>query len=228
MNKSTTDPTTNPTTNSDLANSERSIPQSSHRSISIEIAGAAIFSALSIAFASIASYIPRIPGWYIAWFDPISIIWILTFLIFGIRAGLITTIVGTIGLIPFDPTIWIGPVMKFLSTIWFIILPYLWTKLKSKEFSSETVQKPSNYIPAVILAWILRVIVMTVLNYIILKYMFFMLDDMTLGWMGSEISGIWAVIITLVFINTLQSIFDASIPYLLVFRTPITKSISVY
>jgi riboflavin transporter FmnP len=50
----------------------------------IQIAGAAIFGALSVVISALTTpIIPRIPGWGMAIFDPVSIIWIICFLIFG-------------------------------------------------------------------------------------------------------------------------------------------------
>ncbi|WP_457556706.1 hypothetical protein [Candidatus Harpocratesius sp.] len=208
---------------------ERKVESNSKKSLTIEIAGAAIFGALSIALSYTATFIPRIPGWYIAWFDPVSLIWIAAFLIFGVRVGLITTIIGTIGLIPFDPTIWIGPTMKFLSTIWFIILPYFWLRIHNKSLTHEHLKKPKNYFPPMIIAWVIRTLLMVVLNYLILKYMFSALDYMTLKWLNMEqINGTVAVIVTVVFINTLQTIFDVLIPYLIVYFTPIEKNLHTF
>ncbi|MCF2140947.1 MAG: hypothetical protein K9W44_12895 [Candidatus Lokiarchaeota archaeon] len=208
---------------------ERKAKSANRKNLTIEIAGAAIFSALSIALSYTATFIPRIPGWYIAWFDPVSLIWIAAFLIFGFRAGLITTIIGTIGLIPFDPTIWIGPTMKFLSTIWFIILPYFWFKVHNKTLTHEQLKKPKNYFPPMIIAWLLRTFLMVLLNYLILKYMFSALDFMSLKWLNMEqINGTVAVIVTVVFINTLQTIFDVLIPYFVVYFTPIEKNLHAF
>ncbi|MHA1775676.1 MAG: hypothetical protein ACTSWC_02815 [Promethearchaeota archaeon] len=208
---------------------ERKTKEMSNRTLNLEIAGAAIFSALSIALSYTATFIPRIPGWYIAWFDPVSLIWIAAFLIFGFRAGLITAIIGTIGLAPFDPTIWIGPVMKFLSTIWFIVIPYYWMRLQRKSLTHENLKVPKNYFPPMIIAWILRVILMVFLNIVILKYMFNVLDYMTLGWLGfNATTGVIAVVVTVIFINTLQTLFDVLLPYFVVFKTPIQKTLSVY
>lgn len=209
--------------------SERNIEHNAKRNLTREIAGTAIFSALSIALSYVATFIPRIPGWYIAWFDPISLIWISAFMIFGFRSGLITTLIGTIGLIPFDPTLWIGPTMKFLSTIWFVILPYFWLKIKGETLTHENLKEPRNYIPPMIAAWLIRIALMTFLNYIILKYMFNALDFMTLGWLGLDsTTGTIAVIVTVVFINTLQSVFDAALPYFIIFKTPIEDLLTVY
>ena len=56
----------------------RDIPENRRKNLTIEIAGAAIFSALSIALSALIIanplLVPRVPGWYIAYFDPISII----------------------------------------------------------------------------------------------------------------------------------------------------------
>ncbi|MHA1611969.1 MAG: ECF transporter S component [Promethearchaeota archaeon] len=208
-------------TTEDPTSPQRKIPQTPNRRLTIEIAGAAIFSAASIALSFEAQLIPRIPGWQIAVFDPISILWIIAFLVFGFRAGMITTIIGSLGLFIFDPS-GIGPLMKFFASVWFVVLPYLVTRYRSKKFSSDNLQKLSNYIPSMIYAWIIRCAVMLILNYIILNTIFPFWDYMSLEWLGFEnTTGSVAVITTVLIINTYQSIADTVIPYLIVFKTPI-------
>ncbi len=53
------------------------------------IGASAVFGGLSIVLAAItAPYLPRMPGWGIAFIDPVSIIWITAYLIFGFFTGI--------------------------------------------------------------------------------------------------------------------------------------------
>ena len=207
---------------------EREVPKNYQKKLTIEIAGAAIFGALSIALSYLSTpYIPRV-AWGLAYFDPVSIIWIMSFLIFGFRAGLLTSVIGTLGLMPFDSFAPIGPLMKFGSTVWFILFPYLYVRLKLKSApSGKDIKKLQNYIPSVILAWLIRCIVMTVINYLLLTYVYIFPVD--LEWLGlSQISRVWVIIITVFLLNTIQSLFDIIIPYLLVFSTKIYDRFEIY
>ena len=199
-------------------------------SIALEIAGTAVFSALSIITAAyIVPLIPRVPLWFIAYFDPVSIIWITAYFLFGFRTGVLTSIIGAVGLIPFDPTIWVGPVMKFSATIWFILIPELLTRLRTKKKATgKEMSKLSNFLPAVGIAWMIRVPVMIVLNYIVLN-LFGIFESMNLFWIDNEnITGWTAVIITVVLINTLQTVWDTAIPYLLVFSSKIYDQFRIW
>jgi riboflavin transporter FmnP len=195
--------------------------------VSLKVAGAAIFSALSYVVAFFTTkYIPRVPGWQIAYFDPISIIWMMAFLIFGFEAGLLTYAIGFVILMVFDPSAPIGPVMKIAATIWFVLFPYLYTKLKSKQpFSQENLKQLKYFIPSVLIGLIFRIIFMMAANFIILLYIFNIpLEYMSLSWIGlPNINAVPAVIVTVILINTIQTIFDTLVPYLVVFKTNLTK-----
>ncbi|MHA1474095.1 MAG: hypothetical protein ACTSPA_00035 [Promethearchaeota archaeon] len=207
---------------------EREVPKNFRKKLTIEIAGAAIFGALSIALSYFSTeYIPRV-AWGLAYFDPVSLVWIISFLVFGFRAGILTSVIGTLGLMPFDPFAPIGPLMKFGSTVWFILIPYLYSRILLKsEPSGKDIKKLSVYIPSTIIAWLIRCILMATINYFLLTYMFDMSVD--LGWLGfSQITGVWAIIITVFVLNTIQSVFDIIIPYLLVFTTKIYDQFQIY
>ena len=93
----------------------------------LEIAGAAIFGALStILSVFTAPYLPRVPGMPIAYLDPVSFIWITCFLIFGVRSGLLCSFIGTITLMFADlaNAPW-GPLMKLAATLSLIIVPII-------------------------------------------------------------------------------------------------------
>lgn len=206
----------------------REIPENHRKNLTIEIAGAAIFGALSIALSYFSTeFIPRV-AWGLAYFDPVSIVWIMAFLIFGFRAGILTSIIGTLGLMPFDPFAPIGPLMKFGSTIWFILIPYLYCRLslKSKP-GGKDIKKLQTYIPSIIIAWLIRCISMIVINYLLLTYVIIIPVD--LEWLGlSHISRVWVIIITVFLVNTIQSLFDSIVPYLLVFTTKIYDRFQIY
>ncbi|MHA1562377.1 MAG: hypothetical protein ACTSPA_09660 [Promethearchaeota archaeon] len=177
----------------DVSEKPRIVPDNNRKTITIEIVGAAIFSALSIV---LSVFLPPFRlAWGIAYFDPVSIIWITSFLIFGFRAGILTSIIGTVGLILVDPYLaYFGPFMKFLSTIWFVLIPYLYIRLIKKSiFSGKELKKLSNYIPSMLISWLVRCILMSILNYLIITYMFEMQVD--LGWLGfSELTGNLAIL----------------------------------
>ncbi|MHA1563522.1 MAG: hypothetical protein ACTSPA_15580 [Promethearchaeota archaeon] len=209
---------------------ERKVPKNSQKKLTIEIAGAAIFGALSIALSAMfVPLLPRVPGWYIAYFDPVSLIWICAFFIFGFRSGFLTLIVGSFGLIIFDPTNLVGPIMKFSATFWFIVIPWFYTKFKKgANPTGNDIKNLRNYIPSVILAWIGRLILMVLLNYIVLKYIYLDLNRQ-LDWLSlPEITGWTAVIIGTIFLNTIQTIGDAVVPYLIVFSTKIYDRFQIY
>lgn len=211
----------------DVSEKPRIVPDNNRKTITIEIVGAAIFSALSIV---LSVYLPPFRlAWGIAYFDPVSIIWITSFLIFGFRAGILTSVIGTVGLILVDPFLaYFGPFMKFLSTIWFVLIPYLYIRLiKKSQFSGKDLKKLSNYIPSMLIAWLVRCVLMSILNYLIITYMFEMQVD--LGWLGfSELTGNLAILITVFLINTIMTLFDTIVPYLLVFTTGIYDRFEIY
>jgi riboflavin transporter FmnP len=202
--------------------------------IIIELAGAAIFGALSIvAGVFLAPNIPRIAGWFIAIIDPISIIWIVCLLLFGVRAGILCSIVGAVGLIPFDPTGWIGPSMKFAATISLIIIPIIFLKLYKREAgvkNSQKLKKPRNYIIYGILGTVLRIIVMEILNIIAYLTAFAIYADwITLEFLGlPQITGMTAILIGAPLINAWQSLLDLVIPYLLVFTPKLDEKFEIW
>ncbi|MFW9969162.1 MAG: hypothetical protein ACFFDF_03110 [Candidatus Odinarchaeota archaeon] len=200
----------------------------------IEIAGAAIFGALSVVVgAFLAPNIPRIAGWFIAIVDPISIIWVACFLIFGVRAGILCSVVGSVGLMPFDPTGWIGPSMKLAATISLILVPIIFLKLYRREtgiVNSQKLKRPKNYIVYGILGTILRIGVMEILNVIAYLTAFANYAGyISLAFLGlPQITGMTAILIGAPLINAWQSVLDLLIPYLLVFTTKLDKKFEIW
>ncbi len=200
----------------------------------LEIVGAAIFGALSIVVSVfITPILPRIPAWEIAIVDPVSIIWITCLLIFGVRAGLLCTAIGTVGLMPFDPSGWIGPMMKFSATISLIIVPIVFLKLYKRDDQGKKslkLKRPKNYIVYGALGTVLRIGVMIIFNIVIfLTFWSDYLAYTNLEFLGlPQISGWTALIIGAILINSWQSVLDLLVPYLLVFTTKLDEKFEIW
>ena len=197
---------------------------SKRANLTIQISGAAIFSALSIVISIyLVPLLPRAPGMPIAYIDPISFIWITCFLIFGVKAGILCCSIGTVGLMIADlaNAPW-GPLMKFAATLSLIIVSIVALKLYKEEEGirkSQVLKKPKTFIFYGVLGTLLRVVVTLILN-IILAYTVYaaFIAYVNLEFLGHpEISGISAVIIGFPLINAWQSAFDLLIPYIIVY-----------
>lgn len=208
-----------------------SIPESDSSKKVKRVVLASVLASLSIAIAPIAEIVPRIPGWGIAIFDPVSIFWIISFLIGGIWVGLVATIAGTIGLFLYDPTA-IGPVMKLIATLPMILVPaYGVRKLKNtkgeEEISrpwyrgdknlvgGEALSRPKFYATLMILAFVLRLALMVPINllYGSIAYPFFTMEF---------------IINYAIILNSFQSLWDALIPFIIVYPTGIFKTFKMW
>ena len=200
----------------------------------LQISGAALFGALSLIVSIFTTpYIPRIPGWGIAIIDPVSIIWILCFLIFGTRAGILCCVIGTFCLLPFDPFTPIGPIMKFSATFALIIVPIMFLKLYKHEEgyrNSQKIKKRRNYVVYGIFGVILRIGVMMIANYLLFITLF---SDsvvfVSLDFIGLPgVSGWTAIIIGVIIINAETSLWDLIIPYIVVFGFKIDQKFAIW
>jgi riboflavin transporter FmnP len=202
--------------NIDLEEKETTVSKRSQ--ITLQIAGAAIFGALSIALSFLSPILPRVPQG-IAFFDPVSIVWVACFLIYGPMSGILCCVIGFIGLIPFDVSIpVIGPLMKFCATIPLVVVPILLLRLYRQEkgvIRSQKLKKPRNYILCGAIAITVRVVVMVILNIVVY-----------LSFFGSE--GLEAWLVMIIIINPIQSIWDLLIPYLLVYGTKLDVKFKIW
>ena len=174
-----------------------------------KVAVGGVLGALSIALAATASFIPRIPGWGIALFDPVSLIWIIAFLIGGIEVGMITTYAGFFGLFLFDPT-GVGPVFKFLATVPMILVPWLALNFSKRSVDGELLSSGKTFGKYMVIAYIIRLGLMIPLNLLIVP-LFFGISDVS-----------FIITYTLI-LNSVQSIWDAVIPFYVVHMTPVFK-----
>ena len=117
----------------------REVKQDKSTKYLIKIVGAAIFAAISLVVSLLTTaYLPRVQ-WGLALIDPVSIIWILSFFIFGYEAGLITSSLGMFLLMPFDPFAPVGEIMKFVATVPLILVPLIINVMKRRALNSENV-----------------------------------------------------------------------------------------
>lgn len=212
------------------AEKETKISRSSR--VNLQISGAAYFGALSIVLSAIlAPIIPRVPGWGIAYFDPVSIVWVMCFFIFGTKAGLLCCGIGTLGLMPFDPFAPIGPLMKLFATLSLIIIPIILLRLYKTEEgirNSQKLKNSSNFIITSILGIFLRIVVMMFFN-VLLFLTLFPLEYANLGFLGmSDVTGWTAVIIVVILINAETSLWDLLIPYVVTFGVRLDQKFQIW
>ena len=180
-----------------------------------QVAFAAIMAALSLASAPIASFIPRIPGWDIAFFDPVSFFWIIAFLVGGYFVGLTTTIAGTIGLFFFDPS-GVGPIFKILATFPMIAIPWIAVRYSAKEEGGARLASLRFYAFVMIIAMLIRLCIMVPTNLIMVPILY---GDI---W-SSEFIFLYALIL-----NISQSFWDALIPYLIVHKSGVFEKFGMW
>ena len=180
-----------------------------------KVAIAAVFAAASIAAAPIATFVPRIPGWDIALFDPVSFFWITAFLIGGIWIGLISSVAGMVGLFFFDPSV-IGPVFKFEATLIMIIIPWLIVQKFGRHEGGRYLGSPKVYIPLMTLAALARISVMIVTNLLVVPVLY------------GPIFTVEFIIIYALLINGFQSVLDAIVPYFVVHVTPVFRRFGMW
>jgi len=214
---------------------ERETVMSKSSRVVLQISGAALFGALSLVVSAFTTRIvPRIPGWEIAIIDPVSIIWVMCFLIFGAKSGMLCCVIGTFGLMIFDTSFPIvGPLMKFSATFSLIIVPILLLKLFKYEEGvkkSQKIKNPRNFVVYGILGILLRIGVMMIANYLlfvtVLAHVFPFVDLSFLGLPG--VTGWTAIIIVVIFINAETSLWDLIIPYVIVFGAKIDQKFSIW
>ncbi len=200
------------------------------KSIAIEFAGGAILGGLSIVFAVLVNpFMPTLPGLGIKIFDLIAIPMILAYIIFGIRSGLLATVIGCLGILILPESMaWVGMLAKFFATIPMIIIPWLVFKTntliskKSKiipiiEETSDNLKK--YYFWFMLVAILIRFILMFVLNLFVFVPLFTgggvtIATNPQIALTSAIIYALW---------NFVQGTGDALIPFLLAYPTRFTK-----
>ncbi|MFX1397700.1 MAG: hypothetical protein ACFFAS_11740 [Promethearchaeota archaeon] len=187
---------------------EKEAKMSSGVRYTIQLSGAAIFIALSwILTITTTPYLPQTPEGF-AYFDPVSIVWFMCFLIFGPLAGVLCSTAGMFVMMPYDDMAPIGPLMKFLATM-SLMLPFLLYslyKLYRHEEAHKWLKKPLVFITLSVIGIVLRILIMNLSNALVWLYYF-----------GLPIEGLpdWLIFVSIM--NPIQSLSDLIVPYIIVF-----------
>ena len=185
-----------------------------------KIGAAPVFGGLSFLLDALtAPYLPRVPGWGIGFIDPVSIIWVTSYLLFGLTVGLSTSVIGTMGLMFFDPFTPVGPIMKFLATIPIILaLDGGMRLMHFKPYSGISLKPLKQYIPLSLVGVTVRVVLMTFMN-VLLFLTILSLSYASINLFGFQLTSWDAVVTVAVLVNAEQSIWDCGVSYLLTFST---------
>jgi len=150
-------------TTENLGGMSRKIRKSSIYSLR-ELAVSSVLGALSI-FLVFAPDV-RLP-WGMAVLDFIAIPWIIAFLLFGLKSGLLTSIIGFLGIFFFSEEAFplVGATMKFSATIPLIVVPALVLKFTRSKGSSESFAVKKVYVLSMAIAIAVRCLITMFLNY---------------------------------------------------------------
>ena len=146
-----------------LGNMSRKVQKSSIYSLR-ELAASSILGALSIFLVFTPDV--RLP-WGMAALDFIAVPWIIAFLLFGLKSGLLTSIIGFLGIFFFSEEAFpvVGATMKFSATIPLILIPALVLKFTRSKSSSESFVVKKVYVFSMVMAIVVRCLVTMFLNY---------------------------------------------------------------
>lgn len=179
-----------------------------------KVVTASVLAALSIVVAPIASIVPRIPVWGIALFDPVSIFWIVAFLLGGYWVGILSTFAGTFGLFLYDPTA-IGPIFKLMATLPMILIPWLGVRGLKNGTGGKSLSKPRFYATLMLAAFIIRLLIMVPTNLVY-------------GAIAMPFFTVEFIIGYAIILNAFQSLWDAVIPFIIVHKSGIFKSFGMW
>ncbi len=189
------------------------VSESSERVRKIAVGG--ILASISVAVAPTIGFIARVAGWGIAFFDHVSIFWMIAFLIGGPLVGSISLIAGGIALFPFDPFSPFGPIFKIIATLPMMLVPWYGVRRLKSEVGGETLSRPRFYATLMFLALLLRLALMIPIN---IAYMALV----------APVFSIEMVINFGIILNISQSLWDALIPFIIVYTTGMFKHFKMW
>ncbi len=189
------------------------VSESSDRVRKIAVGG--ILASLSVAVAPSVGFIARVAGWGIALFDHVSIFWMVSFLIGGPLVGSISLIAGGIALFPFDPFSPFGPIFKIMATLPMMAIPWYGVRRLKREERGESLSRPKLYISLMALAFLLRLAIMIPVNLVY-------------GALFAPFLTVEFILNFAIILNASQSIWDALIPFIIVYPTGLFKHFKMW
>jgi hypothetical protein len=138
----------------------------------------------------------------------------VSFLLGGVWVGLISVISGTMGLFLYDPTL-VGPIFKLTATLPMLLIPWLGVHLQKNKVGGETLSRPKLYVTLMFLAFLLRLALMIPINLIY--------GSVAYPFLTMEYIAAYALIL-----NAFQSLWDALIPFIIVYPTGVFKAFKMW
>jgi len=127
---------------------------------------------------------------------------------------MITTVAGFFGLFLFDPT-GIGPIFKFLATVPMILVPWVAMKFSSKQLDGAHLSSKRSFSKYMIIAYIFRLGIMIPLNLLVVPLLF-------------GISDVSFIVMYTLILNSIQSFWDAVIPFYIVHKTRLFENFRMW
>lgn len=148
------------------------------------------------------------------WIDIVAVPWIMAYFLFGLKGGMIVSVVGSIIITLIAPDTWLGASAKFIATVpMFLTLHFSTLVFKSK---IDQFKKIKNTILPTLVAIGLRGILMFFFNY------YFALLIWIPGKTPTELMSVfpWYIIIG---INAIQGIVEVVFAWILVFPYKLSR-----
>jgi len=211
-------------------NSQRSKDSSPFAFSVRELAASTILGTLSILFVLLPDV--RLP-WGMAALDFIAVPWIIAFLLFGLKAGLLTSTLGAFGIFFFseEAVPYIGATMKFSASIPLIIIPAVIFSLSRFRLYDEATRMKKVYALSMGVAIAARCLTTMFLNYYWAIPLMFGLNPIdvpvSFNWFfwGSPMNPhpLTYYLLGVTAWNTWQGIIDSLVAWLIVYPTRLYK-----
>lgn len=199
-----------------------------------ELAASTLLGALSIFFVFLPDV--RLP-WGMAALDFIAVPWIIALLLFGLKAGFLTSVMGTLGIFFFSEEVVpvIGATMKFSASVPLIIIPAVIFSLSRFRLYSDAAKMKKVYAFSMGIAIVVRCFVTMFLNYYWAIPLMFGLNPVdvpaSFNWFfwGSQMDPhlLTYFVLGVSLWNTWQGIIDAVIAWLIVYPTKLYKQYGI-
>ncbi len=143
------------------------------------------------------------------WIDIVAVPWIVAYFLFGIRGGLMASLVGSIVITLIAPDTWLGASAKLIATVPMFLTLYAVTFIFKKKI--EQFKNIKNILLPILSAIVIRGILMFFFNY------YFALPIWIPGKTPIQLMSIfpWYIIIG---INAIQGVIDVIFAWILVFK----------
>jgi riboflavin transporter FmnP len=143
------------------------------------------------------------------WIDIVAVPWIVAYFLFGIRGGLMASLVGSIVITLIAPDTWLGASAKLIATVPMFLTLYAVTLIFKKKI--EKFKNIKNILLPILFAIVIRGILMFFFNY------YFALPIWIPGKTPIQLMSIfpWYIIIG---INAIQGVIDVIFAWILVFK----------